>query len=91
MASWHGALIVGFSATGLRAMSGPAFSPGTRLALRFRFPHHPEPYRVLGEVAWSRPVSGLTESGIAFIDVTAAQRDDLNELVQFLLNVPGKA
>lgn len=89
--SWQGALMVGISATGLRAMSEQALAPGARLELRFRFPHHAEPYQFLGEVVWSRPVSDLTESGIAFIDVTTSQRDDLDELVQFLLKTPGTA
>ena len=81
--------MVGFSATGVRAMSDQPLEPGARLELRFRFPHRPEPYRFLGQVAWSRQVSSLMESGIAFVDVTASQRDELDDLVQFLLKTPG--
>lgn len=81
----HPGILTDINAGGFRFAGSHPITPGTRLHAQLRLPNRPEPYRLNGEVVWLRPSHGVTEYGVAFVDVSPEQQADIDELVQFLL------
>ncbi|MBI3010635.1 MAG: PilZ domain-containing protein [Candidatus Omnitrophica bacterium] len=83
--SWRAALSLDLSAKGARFKTEDFIELDMELLVRLVLPANRGDLIVKGQVVWSR--SGgprSTEVGIAFIDVTADQVAQLDELVQFL-------
>jgi hypothetical protein len=88
-ALWKEAIVLDFSAAGIRLQAPEWYQERDRLELLIALPTSPEPVTLEGLVVRSRRLAaGSTECAIEFTNVTASQQFELDELVQFLKQHP---
>jgi hypothetical protein len=83
--SWHAVTTLNFSAGGIRFRGVEPLEAGTPLSLQVQFPGAAQPVMLRGQVVWSQmQASGVTESGVEFLEITLEQRALIDQLVGFL-------
>ncbi len=83
--SWRSARTLNISANGLRFRSEDTLAPGTAIEIQIPLPGMREPLVVRGMVAWAQmQASGVTESGVEFMELSPDTQAQIDELVRFL-------
>ena len=83
---WQSGIILNLSAGGLRFHADAVYELGQELEFRMELPALSRPLEVFGAVAWSQlRAAGVTEYGVAFLELSVDQQIAVDELVQFLL------
>jgi len=83
--SWRTVRALNFSAGGVRFRGPDLFEAGTSLNLQIQLPGAAQPMTLRGQVIWSQmQASGVTESGVEFIDVSPEHRILIDQMVSFL-------
>lgn len=83
--SWLTVTTLNMSAGGVRFRGTEPLQPGALLALRVQVPGVSEMLDLLGQVVWSHmQASGVTESGVEFLDITPHQQALIDQAVTFL-------
>ena len=83
--SWHAVTTLNLSAGGIRFRGADPLEIGTPITLRVQLPGAAQPMTLRGQVVWSQmQASGVTESGVEFVDVRPEQRARIDQVVSFL-------
>ena len=83
--SWMQVIAVNIGAAGARIRGAESMEVASLLELQVQLPGARKPLVVQGRVIWSRmQASGVTESGVEFLEITAEQQWQIDELVRFL-------
>ena len=87
----HSLSPINFSAAGMRFLSPKPLAPGCQIDLSILPPNALKAFSVVGRVVWSKEhPSGASEHGMEFVDLTAAQRTQIQSLIA-LLTQPTRA
>ena len=83
--SWNRATVINLGAGGMRIRSADMMQRGTVLDVELTLPSQQQAIRLRGRVIWNRmEAAGVMEYGIEFMDMTATQQVQLDELVRFM-------
>ena len=83
--AWHAVKTLNLSAGGLRFRDTELLQVGEKLDLQILLPGAREVLAVGGRVAWSQlEASGITDTGVEFVEATGRQQQAIDDLVQFL-------
>ena len=84
-ASWRPVTMVNISAVGIRLLSEQPLESDETFDLQVTLPGSAAPLLIQGRAAWTRmQASGVTESGVEFVNMTSDQQAQIDTLVQFL-------
>lgn len=84
-APWRAVTTINLSASGMRFRTEEPLEQGTALELQMTLTGIREVLIVRGHVVWSQmQASGVTENGVAFMDVKPEQQIQIDSLVGFL-------
>ena len=84
-ATWRQVQTLNLSAGGVRFRDTESLEVGERLEIRIQLPGVREVLILCGGVAWSQfEASGVSETGVEFIEATERERQAIDNLVQFL-------
>ena len=87
--SWRAVTTLNLSAGGIRFRGADPLEVGTPVSLRVQLPGAAQPVTLRGQVVWSQmQASGVTESGVEFLDVGLEQRALIDQVVGFLNKRP---
>ena len=82
---WHAVQTLNLGAGGIRFRDTELLNIGDELDLQIQLPSAQEVLTVRGCVAWSQlEASGVTDTGVAFVEATERQQQAVDNLVQFL-------
>lgn len=82
---WRPVQVVNISIGGIRFLGREPLAADQELELDVPLPGTLRPIRLRGRVVWTRmPAAGLSESGVAFSDLSLEQMLKIEEFVQFL-------
>ena len=83
--SWMPVTTINISAVGARIRHAESLEVASLLELQIQLPGARKPLVVRGCVIWSRmQASGVTESGVDFLEMSEEQQWQVDELVRFL-------
>ena len=82
--SWRTVTTLNLSAGGIRFRDTETIELDALLELQMQLPGGREPFAIHGRVIWSQmQASGVTETGVAFLEVRPEQQQIIDNVVQF--------
>ena len=83
----HSLSPVNLSAVGMRFLSAKPLTSGCQIALSVLPPHALKAFLLVGRVAWGKQhLSGVSEYGVEFVNVTSEQRVQIDDLLTLLMH-----
>ena len=83
--SWRTVATLNLSAGGIRFRGADPLEAGAVVSLQLQLPGATQPMTLRGQVVWSQmQASGVTESGVEFVEVSLEQRALIDQVVGFL-------